>query len=120
MSTVRGIEQLLDLELSRIAEQELVKHVRALLVPIERTDAVWEYGEGDQRYPCWMVAFDAGSNRLVVHSEYGFGPAYPWGVLDRTPTLSMGSDDMWYLSLEDAVRASRIWKGANPIGYEVG
>ena len=50
----------------------------------------------------------------MVYSELGFGPAYPWGVLDRAPTLSMGSDDMWYLSLEDAVRASGIWKAPDP------
>lgn len=120
MSTTQGIEQLLGHEISRIAEQGLVNHIRTLLIPVGRTDAAWGYGEGDLRYPCWMVAFDAGSNRLIVYSEHGFGPAYPWGVLDRTPTLSMGSDDMWYLSLEDAVRASGIWKGTSPIGYEVG
>jgi hypothetical protein len=50
-----------------------------------------------------------------------FGPRDPWGLLFIAGRhLSMGMDSGWFISLEDAVRASMAWDGKNPPGYEVG
>lgn len=118
--SIASVEALLDCELARIAQPDLVARIRELLVPIRSELVGWDYGEPGQTYLCWIVAYDPETNLAFAYSEHGFGPSYPWGMFWHGPDQSMGMDSSWYLSLEDVFRESIAWHGDNPSGYEVG
>jgi len=61
---------------------------------------------------------DPSADVIVVFCEEKFGSTDPWGIMNLS-TRSMGMDANWHVALEHAVRNSSIWKGRNPIGYEV-
>lgn len=79
----------------------------------------WDYGQPGEKLPCWVIA-DLRPERhsLVLYCTTGFGPTYPFGVADAD-LATLGTDGNWYLSFEDALRAT-IWSGKNPPGFEVG
>jgi hypothetical protein len=59
----------------------------------------WDYGEDDERFDCWIVA-DLCPWRpyVVAYCEQGFGPAYPYGVIEADLS-TMGMDAQWCDSL---------------------
>ncbi len=118
--TLADVKALLDTELARINQPDLVTRLSELLVPIRCEQIGWDYGTPGQTYPCWIVAHDPETNLAFAYSEHGFGPSYPWGMFWLGQDQSMGMDNAWYLSLEDVFRESISWHGTNPPGREVG
>lgn len=118
--TFADVKALLDTELARIAQPDLVARISELLVPIRHEQIGCDYGAPGQTHPCWIVAHDPETNLAFAYSEHGFGPAYPWGMFWYGPDQSMGMDNVWYLSLEDVFRESVAWHGTNPSGREIG
>ncbi|MGY3265542.1 hypothetical protein ACVWZN_001615 [Lysobacter sp. HA35] len=118
-TTSADVEALVARELERIAQPDLVTRIRELLVPVHCERVGWDYGDPEQTYPCWVVAYDPETSLAFPYSEHGFGPEYPWGMFWRGPRQSMGTDDCWYLSLEDVFRESLAWCGSNPPNREV-
>lgn len=118
-TVLADVETLLDHELARITQPDLVVRIRELLVPIRCEQVGWDYGAPGQSHPCWIVAYDPDTNLAFAYSQHGFGPAHPWGMFRASPDQSMGTDDGWYVCLEDVFRASMAWHGENPPGYEV-
>ena len=118
--TLADMQELLDIELCRISQADLIARINELLVPIRCEPVAWDYGAPGQMYPCWIVAHDPEVNLVFAYSENGFGPSYPWGMFRPGKSQSMGTDDSWYLTLQDVFRESPSWLGANPPGYEVG
>ena len=115
-----AVDALLEREVRRITQKELVALIRSLRVPTRCELRPWDYGEPGQTYPCWVVLEHPASNTAVAYCEEGFGPGDPWGLLFIDgPHLSMGMDSGWYASLEDAVRESMAWDGVNPPDYQV-
>jgi len=114
------VEELVSAELARITQPELLARIKELLVPVRCELVGWDYGEPEQAFPCWIVAYDPEANLAFAYTEHGFGPAYPWGMFWPGPNQSMGQDNCWYLTLEDVVRESISWEGENPPGYEIG
>ena len=119
-TTLASVEALLDIELARITQPDLVTRIKQLIVPVRCGQVGWDYGDPGQTYPCWIVAYDPESNLAFAYSEHGFGPSYPWGLFRKGPDQSMGMDSSWYLTLEDVFRGSLAWHGINPPDYEVG
>ncbi|MCA8987098.1 MAG: hypothetical protein KDA78_05625 [Planctomycetaceae bacterium] len=114
------IQEKVAAELSRIVDGEVLCLMKPLLVSPRCEMRVWDYGEPEQTFPCWIVLEHAPSNTCVAYCEYGFGPSSPWGLLFITGQhLSMGMDSEWYTYLEDAFRESMAWDGDNPPDYEV-
>jgi hypothetical protein len=118
METGDQVRTLVDQELARIADSQLRDRIRTLLVAPARADRDWHYGAPGDTYPCWTVLEDSSSDTAIVFCSQGFGPAYPWGVV-RLSNDEIGSDDQWFLTLEDAMRCSPAWRGENPADYEV-
>jgi len=114
------IASFVEKELARIADPVLVAAIRPLLVtpyPVERD---WDYGLPGQKYTCWTVLEHRASNTGIAYCESGFGPSDPWGLVFLSgENMSMGMDSDWYMTLEDAMRASRAWEQPNPPGYQV-
>jgi hypothetical protein len=118
--SLADVKALLDTELARITQPDLVARINELLVPIRCEQIGWDYGAPGQTYPCWIVAHDPETNLAFAYSEHGFGPSYPWGMFWHGPDQSIGMDNAWYFSLEDVLRESVAWHGDNPPGREVG
>jgi len=119
-TTFADVQALLDAELARITQPDLVSRIKELLVPIRCEQVGWDYGTPKMTFPCWIVAYDPETNLAFAYCEHGFGPADPWGMFWAGPDQSMGMDNAWYLSLEDVFREAIAWDGANPPDYEVG
>lgn len=115
----KGIQELLQREIARIDQVELVEVVKVNLVPPRIEERDWDYGDPGQKYECWIVWEHPQSRSAVGYCQHGFGPAYPWGLLDTAPGASLGMDCQWYDSVEDAVRESCAWDGPDPPEYEV-
>jgi hypothetical protein len=107
-------------ELSTIRDSSLLDLARKLLVEPYAIERDWDYGAPGQRYVCWTVLEHQPSGTGVAYCVEGFGPEYPWGLvfLDG-PHMNIGMDSALFASLEDAVRESKAWDGANPAAYEV-
>ena len=118
-TTLATVEELRDAQLERITQPDLLARIKELLVPVRCEQVGWDYGEPSQVFPCWIVAYDPGTNLAFAYAEHGFGPSYPWGMFRSGPSQSMGQDNCWYLTLEDVVRESMAWHGDNPPDYEV-
>ncbi len=114
------IQEMVDAELSRIADAGVLGAIKPLLVSPRCEMREWDYGEPGQTFACWIVLDHVSTNTCIAYCKYGFGPSFPWGLLFITGQyLSMGMDSGWYANLEDAFRASTAWDGENPPGYEV-
>ncbi len=120
MSDKAIIQTMVDAELSRIVDADLLRAMKPLLVAPRCESREWDYGVPGQTLPCWIVLEHVSTNTCIAYCEYGFGPSSPWGLLFITGQyLSMGMDSGWYAKLEDAFRESMAWEGENPPGYEV-
>jgi hypothetical protein len=114
------ISELVDAELSKIADSTLEQRIRELLVPPYPVEREWDYGPPDQHFTCWTVIEHRPSNTGVAFCAEGFGPSDPWGLIFLSgPRMDIGMDCSWYASLEDAVRNSIAWGVPNSADYEV-
>ena len=81
MQNTRDISDLVEREILRISDKNLVQRIRELLVvpyPVERG---WDYGAIDEQYVCWTVLEHPASNTGIAFCEKGFGPSDPWGLV---------------------------------------
>ena len=114
------IARLVDGELGRISDPDLVAAIRSLLVAPYAVIRDSDYGIPGERYTCWTVLEHPASNTGIVYCESGFGPSDQWGLLCLAgEPMNMGMDSAWFSNLEDAMRNSQAWDGPNPPGYEV-
>jgi len=117
--TTEEISRLVESEIERIDDKELVSGIRPLLVPPYPVERHWDYGTRDQRFTCWTVLEHKASNSGIAYCLQGFGPSYPWGLVFLSgPHMNMGMDSSWFASLDDAMRESMAWEKPNPPGYE--
>jgi hypothetical protein len=112
------ISKLVGCELVGIQDGELAACIQQHLVAPYVVSGRWQYGAPGKTYPCWVVLKDSESGTAVVFSEFGFAPAYPWGIMVLAD-LRMGMDCDWHVSLEQAVRNCPLWAGRNPPDYEI-
>jgi hypothetical protein len=104
------VSALVEEQLARLTNPQVVRLIRSLLVPPRCELRPWDYGAPDTHYPCWIVAEHAASKTGFAYCEEGFGPGSPWGLLWISGEhLNMGMDCGWFDSLEDAVRDSFAW-----------
>ena len=116
---IKEFEILVNDEISRITQRDLVETVKLHKVSPRTENRDWDYGKVGEKYPCWIALEDSGTDTAVVYCEKGFGPSYPWGLVAITAFSNMGMDSGWFASLEEAVRDSMFWHGDNPEEYEV-
>jgi hypothetical protein len=99
-----SINALIDRELQKLSDRRVVDHVRSLLITPRVETRAWDYGKPDDAYPCWIVLAHKRSNTGIAYSEFGFGPANPWGLLflEGSEHMSMGMDSGWFVHFLDA------------------
>ena len=105
------VQGLVNAELSKITERELLDFISPFLVKPRCELRDWDYGTPGQQFPCWIVIAHPQSNTAIAYCDQGFGPLCPWGLLSMSePHSSMGMDSGWFSTFEDAVRDSWIWQ----------
>jgi hypothetical protein len=110
--TPNEISLLVEREIQRIQQPQLVAQIQELLVPPYPLERAWDYGAPGQHFTCWTVLEHHPSNTGIAFCAEGFGPSYPWGLVFLSgPHMNIGMDCQWYASLEDAMRGSMAWDG---------
>jgi len=118
--TSTEVSRLVEDELKRIADPQLIARIRELLVVPSPVERAWDYGVEGEQFTCWTVLEHQPSNTGIAFCSQGFGPSYPWGMVFLSgPDMNIGMDCQWYASLEDAMRNTMAWDGPNPPGYEI-
>jgi len=112
-----NLKKKIDLELDRLSDERVLKHIRHHLIHAKVVMRDWQYGMVGQKYPCWTVLEHSSSNTGIAYCEEGFGPDYPWGLVSLSGTdASMGMDTGWFKSFLDAYFDSKpvtelpIWR----------
>jgi hypothetical protein len=110
------IQSLIESELSRIMDRGRRSNLTTLLVGPTRLSLSWDYGEAETYFDCWVVGRSTDRHVLLVYCDKGFGPTFPWGFVFPTDD-SLGKDDQWYCSLEDAAIVAGLIP--SPPGHEL-
>ena len=89
----------IDLELDRLSDERVLKHIRQHLIPPTVVMRDWDYGDIGQKYPCWTVLEHPSTNTGIAYCEEGFGPDHPWGLVFLSGAhMSTGMDSGWFRS----------------------
>lgn len=112
MISAGQVRELVETELSRIGDAERRESLRAMLVEPHVEIRDWEYGESDERFPCWIVAEAPQIDVKLAYCESGFGPESPWGAVFVSDP-SLGMDSQWHRTL-DGVFQSFVWRRLYP------
>jgi len=101
-ASAASVAALVEDELAKLSDRRVVEHIRGLSVRPELQMRPWDYGEPGTKYPCWIVLTHEPSSTGIAYSEFGFGPAHPWGLLSLDERTSMGMDSGWFKHFLDA------------------
>jgi hypothetical protein len=111
------VEERVEEELARMTDRRLAAALQRHLVPPRPCQLRWDYGP-EEAYPGLVVAEFRESRTGIAFSEFGFGPASPW-VLVNLDDLGFGMDSESFDRLEGAFRSSMAWDEPPPPGDEV-
>jgi len=102
-----SIEALVKSEMERISNPIVRNALAKILInPIQHLRK-WDYGSSGEKFICWTIAIDKNSDTAIVHSNYGFGPETPWGLVSESG-LYFGMDTGWFKSLMDCFLDSKM------------
>lgn len=119
ITDAKRVSEMVEQELANVADTKLSSRVRELLVPPYPVERVWDYGLPGEHFTCWTILEHHDSNTGIAYCEHGFGPRHPWGLVFLSgPHMNIGMDSAWFVSLEDAMRDSMAWGGANPARHD--
>jgi hypothetical protein len=113
MITREDVKTLVARELGLIEDATRREALRSLLVEPRVEVRSWDYGAPGQSYAYWVVAEAPTRNIILAYCENGFGPEFPWGVLDvnNPQFMSLGNDAQWNWYLEEAFVRAGLWTG---------
>jgi len=107
---VARIRQLVESELSRLRDPNVLSYIRELLVDPYPVERAWDYGSPNQTYLCWTVLEHRKSNTGIAYCGHGFGPENPWGLVFLSGLqMGIGMDSAWFPRLEVALKESMAW-----------
>lgn len=106
--TAEEIASIVEAELAHIEDHRLADALRQFLVSPPRMEMrCWGWSHPIRDFPTWVVAESARYDYGIVHSDYGFGPAMPWGLVFSSQD-NFGADSGWYQHLFEAFLESRL------------
>ena len=106
-----SVSLLVDEELEKNSDHDLLERIRPLLaIPyVVDRDWDWDYGDLDEKFPCWIVLEHLPSNTRIAYCEFGIGPSHPRGLVALTGAYTgMGMDSSGYQTLDDVDRESCV------------
>lgn len=111
MASVIVVKGLVDAELARMPDPMLREQLRDLLIEPQLQHRDLPDGPPGGRFPTWLIARSLDYPIGLGYTEFGYGPTRPWGYISVNH-LSLGDSAQWHPSLEEAFRASGIWRRA--------
>jgi hypothetical protein len=115
------IIELVEAEFSRATYVQLKEALGEFLVTPFLQMRTWEYSSFFRRkkFPCWIIADFQKDDLGLAFSEFGHGSyGNRWGLVYLSDNY-FGSDDRWFLYLEDAFINSGFYEGTLPADYEI-
>jgi len=114
--SLEAMELLIADELRQINDPIRRRQLQGFLHPPELRNVAWDYGHPDERHDVWVVGQGPDGSILLVYSDVGFGPQFPWGGIARDVD-SLGMDAQWHSGLEHVAICCGLLDA--PAGYEV-
>jgi hypothetical protein len=105
--TLEEIRVLVESELAKIQEANVLDGIRTFLVDPCLEMRVWDWNKPLREYPVWIVAESSIYDYGIVYSDYVFAPEYSWELVFSSHK-NFDADYCWYPSLEMAYRESRL------------
>jgi hypothetical protein len=110
-----------DIVLAELAKVENIPRrqaLRSLMVSPSPRNLEFDYSRTPEFRACWVVG--AIGDSLIVYCPAGFDGegSYQWGVVDSGAD-SMGRDDGWFTTLDQAFIGSGLWRGPRPRGFKL-
>ena len=115
------LDTLIEEELAKVDDADRRTALEALIVRSPKQHRrEWAYSDVETWLTCWTIVANPPSvSTTIVYCPEGFGPDYPWGILDSGHD-EMGMDCDWHLSLDHAfLNSGSLWRGPMPPNYEV-
>ena len=75
---------------------------------------MWQYGSETHK----GVIIAESERDKIVYCETGFGPSFPWGVLEKA-AQDLGQDSQWSAYLYEAFLISSLYLGLKPDLFEL-
>ncbi len=101
------IQRLVEREIERFREVGTAAEIRTFLIEPRIEMRTWEWQRPHRQYPVWVIAEGRKYDYNILFSDYGFGPAMPWG-LGFISHSEFGADYCWYPNLEQTYKESRL------------
>jgi hypothetical protein len=101
------VRLLVESELRKIANADIVQGVRTFLVEPRLEMRAWEWEKPLADFPVWIVAESSRYDYGIAFSDYGFAPDRPWGLVFLSHR-GFDADYCWFPTLEDAYNDSRL------------
>jgi hypothetical protein len=114
--SVEELNVLVAEELRCLSDPARRRQLQIYLHAPELISVAWDYGQPNERHDVWIVGQSRDGELLLVYSDVGFGPQFPWGSIRRGAD-SLGMDSQWHSGLEDAAICCRLL--GTPPGYVV-
>jgi hypothetical protein len=105
--SIDEITILVQAELVKITDEVILAGLKSFLIQPRTEMRDWCWHKPTRNFPIWVIAESQKHDYGVAYSDYGFGPACPWGLI----FLSHGdfnADYCWYHTLKDAYTESRL------------
>ena len=104
--TTEEIQSLVEKQIEKI-DTSITAGLRTFLIQPRLETRDWGWSEPIRAFPVWIIAESKRYDYCLLYSDYGFGPANPWG-LGFSSYKGFDADYCWYGSLEDAYKDSRL------------
>lgn len=103
---IDDIREALSKSLSEMTDPRLVDRLRPFLIPIRKSELIWEWSKEQASYAMWIVAELPERNIGIGYAEGGYGRlGHPWGLVFLDDRYT-GPDCSWYATLENCLRDS--------------
>ncbi len=99
ITSVEQMSALVSQEISRIQDPVVRLALEDLIVPPTPQEREWYFGGPGETILCWSVIKHLAHDTGIVYSDFGFGPAKPWGLVFLS-RMTTGDESTWFESLE--------------------
>lgn len=89
-------------QLKTLESQELKDKIDGYVIEPTLHEAIWDYSQNQDRYPCWLIIKSEKDDAGIIYSEYGFSFGN-WGLVKLSDRpFHFGADYNWFPTLEEA------------------
>ena len=95
-----NIKEIVAKEILKIKDPIILNGLGQILIKPFKHLRTWDYSTTNEKFSCWSIALDSGTDTSLIYCDKGFGPKTPWGLVS-TKNLYFGMDSAWFNNLEE-------------------